>query len=586
MRLILRLVPVVLLGSLLFLYLRPSHEAVAGSGLGRLHFVDVAESAGLDVLNVSGDPRRWYIPESNGNGAAWLDFEDDGDQDLFIGNGQHLRYVDDGARLEVVRDATSRLYLNDGALHFRDASLETGAARRDWVNAVVVGDADNDGDPDVYLGCFGADVFLRKEGNRFVDATAASGLGNEQWAASAAFGDANRDGQLDLYVANYCRFDLANPPAGGKRNKVQGIEVAWGPQEENQHGYNTGAPDVFFQNDGKGGFVERTKQAGFVLEKPLCSYGCVWSDVTGDGWPDLLVANDLQPANLFVNQGEGRFRDEALERGFALDGQGKATGAMGMVVADIDNDGDFDVLRTNFDFEANSLHVNDGKGHFEDRAAAYGLAQPSLDKLGWDAAFLDADRDGDLDLLVANGHVYPQAKEIGMGAWLQPTQLFEGVPHRAYGTVWEEATARGGPGLAPLRSARGLAVGDADEDGDPDVLVIDIGERPRLLRNDSAKLGHWLGLELVGKFSNRDALGSKVEIQAGGKTWTREVRAGNGLYSSNDRRVLVGLGDASRIDSVVIHWPSGTVQTEERVPIDRYYVIPERGAPPEREGMR
>jgi len=576
MRVVLRVLPVLVLGYVLLLYTRPARNAEAAPGVGELRFVDVAQQAGLDVVNVSGDPRRWYIPGSNGNGAAWLDFDGDGDLDLFIGNGQHLRYVDDGARLEVVRDATSRLYLNEGGLRFRDASRDTGAARDDWVNGVAVGDVDDDGDPDLYLACFGADVFLRKEGNRFVESTKASGLGNELWATSAAFGDADRDGHLDLYVANYCRFDLEHPPAGGKRDVIDGVEVAWGSEEENKRGYNPGAPDLFFHNDGKGGFADWTVKAGFALEKPLCSYGCVWSDVTGDGWPDLMVANDVQPANLFVNQGEGLFRDEALARGFAYNAEGKATGAMGLVVADIDDDGDFDVLRTNFDFEANCLHVNDGKGHFEDKAAGYGLAQASLDKLGWDAAFLDADRDGDLDLMVANGHVYPQAKEVGMNAWLQPTQLFAGVPHRRYGTVWEEVTATAGSGLAPLRSARGLAVGDPDEDGDPDVLVVDMDERPRLLRNDSARLGHWIGLALVGKFSNRDALGSRVEIKAGKKTWTREVRAASGLYSSNDRRVLVGLGDAARVDSVVVRWPNGQVQVEEKVPLDRYSTIVER----------
>lgn len=576
MRVPLRALSLAALGLLFYLWLRPAPEVVGGSALGRLHFVDIAAEAGLDLVNVSGDPRRWYIPESNGNGAAWLDFEDDGDLDLFIGNGQHLRYVDDGARLEVLTDATSRLYLNDGFLHFRDASLETGAAREEWVNGVAAGDADNDGDTDLYLACFGPDAFLCKEGNRFVEATAASNLGNELWAASAAFGDANRDGHLDLYVANYCLFDLEHPPAGGKRNVIEGHEVAWGPEGENQRGYNPGAPDAYFLNDGKGAFHAWTAEAGFALEKPLCSYGCVWSDVNDDGWIDLLVANDLQPANLFVNQGEGRFVDEALERGFAFNAEGKPTSAMGLLVEDVDDDGDYDVLRTNFDLEPNCLHINDGSGHFEDKAAAHGLAEPSLDKLGWDGAFFDAEHDGDLDLLIANGHVYPQSAEIGLHAWLQPTQLYEALPHRRFGIVWKDATADTGPGLASPHSARGVAVADPDHDGDHDVLIIDLDGPPRFLRNDSPKLGHWLGLELVGKYGNRDAYGAKVAIQAGEKTWTREVRATSGLYSSRDPRVLVGLGDASRVDSVVIRWPGGNLQVEEHVPIDGYYLIRER----------
>jgi hypothetical protein len=582
----------------LLLWLRPEREAGAGAALGRLMFVDVAAEAGLDLVNVSGDPRRWYIPESNGNGAAWLDFEDDGDLDLFIGNGQRLRYVDDGARLEVVTEAASRLYLNDGFLRFDAAPPEAGATREDWINACATGDVDDDGDTDLYLGCFGPDVFLRKEGTRFLDDTAASGLGNELWAASAAFGDANRDGHLDLYVANYCLFDLENPPAGGKRKVLDGVEVAWGPEGENQLGYNPGAPDVYFQNDGKGGFRESTAAAGLALEKPLCSYGCVWSDVTDDGWPDLLVANDLAPANLFVNQGDGRFRDEALERGFAFDADGKPTSAMGLLVEDVDQDGDFDVLRTNFDMEPNCLHVNDGSGRFTDKAAAYGLAQASRDVLGWEGAFFDAENDGDLDLLVANGHVYPQAADIGMRgwlqpgaepnmdemksaeigkhAWLQPTQLFEGVPHRRYGTTWQDATSAAGPGLAGLHAARGVAAADPDDDGDLDFLIVDIDAPPRLLRNDSPKLGHWLGLELAGKHENRDAIGAKVEVKAGGKTWTREVRATGGLYSGRDARVLIGLGDVARIDSVIVRWPAGNLQVVAPVPIDGYLLVRER----------
>jgi hypothetical protein len=571
-----RVLVVAVPAAFLFFRLLGSTPAEQTEELGRFRFVDVAAEAGITVRNVSGDPRRWYIPESNGNGAAWLDYDSDGDQDLFVGNGQGLAYHDDGARLEVVREATSRLYRNEGFLRFADVSMETGTDRRDWVNAVAVGDVDSDGDPDLYLGCFGSDVLLRKEGNRYVDATKESGLANELWAAGAAFGDADRDGDLDLYVANYCRFDLAAPPAGGKRNVIDGVEIGWGPEEENKLGYNAGAPDAYFVNDGKGRFREQTAAAGFALEKARCSYACVWSDVTGDGWVDLLVANDLQPANLFVSQRDGRFRDEALARGFALNAEGKATAGMGLLVEDVDGDGDQDVLRTNFDMEANCLHVNDGKGNFQDKAGAYGLAASSMDKLGWGGAFFDADRDGDLDLVVANGHVLPQGEKIGLHGWLMPTQLFEGVPHRTYGTVWQEVTAEAGPGLAPPRSARGVAIGDPDDDGDHDVLIVDLDEPPRLLRNDGPKVGHWIGLDLRGRFSNRDAYGALVTIRAGEQRWTREVRATNGLYSSHDRRVLVGLGDATQVDGITVRWPNGELQELGRLPIDRYHVVDER----------
>src|SRR5688572_17335252 len=287
-------------------------QVAADAPTRRIELVDVAESAGLKLVQVSGDPRRWYIPESNGTGAAWLDHDGDGDLDLFIGNGQGMRYVDDGARLEIVPVATSALYRNDGGLRFTDVSAESGCARREWIQAVATGDVDNDGDPDLYLGCLEGGVLLRNDGGRYVDVTEGSGLTSELWAAGAAFGDVDGDGALDLYVANYCLFDRAAPPNGGKRNVIKGVEVGWGPEEENKQGFNPGAPDRFYLGDGKGGFREATSERGLELEKPLCSYAVVFSDVDLDGDQDILVANDMQPANLFVNDGGGHFTEEGV----------------------------------------------------------------------------------------------------------------------------------------------------------------------------------------------------------------------------------------------------------------------------------
>jgi hypothetical protein len=234
-------------------------------------FVDVAAQAGVEVVNVCGDPRRWYILESNGNGAGWLDYDGDGDMDLFVGNGLALTYVDDGRRLEVVHGASSRLYRNDGSRpggwRFTDVTDETGAARSDWISAVTVADYDNDGDSDLYLAGFGPDVLLRNDGGRFTDATAEAGLGCELWGAGAAFGDADNDGDLDLYVANYVLFDPEHPPDGGKRMVIDGVEVGIGPEAENQRGLNTGAPDVFYRNDGDGHFTDATAAAGLALPR-------------------------------------------------------------------------------------------------------------------------------------------------------------------------------------------------------------------------------------------------------------------------------------------------------------------------------
>lgn len=537
-------------------------------------FVDVAREAGIDVELRSGDPRRWYIPESNGSGAAWLDYDSDGDMDLFCGNGQSLVYEDDGARLALDVVATSRLYRNDGALKFTDVTEATGTGLEAWVNAVAAGDVDNDGDPDLYLACFGRDVFLRNDGGVFVDATADAGLGSEWWGAGAAFGDLDRDGNLDLYVANYVDFDLEAPPDGGKRNVIEGVEIGWGPVGENGRGYNVGAPDVYYRGDGTGHFVEATAQAGFALEKALCSYAVVFSDVDGDQWPDVLVSNDVEPCNLFHNRGDGTFEEQGLQRGFATGGDGHPTSAMGLALCDFDYDGDFDVLRTNFDFEANCFHVNQ-RGQFTDRARQLGLAETTLDKLGWAAGFADLDLDLDLDLVIANGHVLPQAEEIGMSGWQMSSQLFEAVTEPGEGVRYVDVTESVVGNLADLSSARGIALGDPDDDGDVDLLVTGIDEVPRLLENRSRRKGHWLAVRTIGTRSNRDGLGARVTVElVSGTRLVREVRRTEGLYSSHDPRLHFGLGNHG-VRSIEVLWPSGELQTIEAPELDRLHVITE-----------
>jgi hypothetical protein len=390
------------------------------------------------------------------------------------------------------------------------------------------------------------------------------------------FGDANRDGHLDLYVANYVLFDPEHPPLEGKRHVIDGVEIGWGPEGENDQGLNPGAPDVFYYGDGEGGFREATDEAGLALEKGLCSYAAVFSDVDGDGWPDLLVANDLQPSNLFLNDGEGGFREVGIERGFAMNGEGRPTSAMGLTVEDFDRDGDFDVFRTNFDMETNSLHVNDGRGYFTDQTARHGLGEPSLDRLGWGAAFFDADCDGDLDLMVANGHVMPQAEQIGMSGWLQRSQLFEALPGPDGALTYRDVLPDPESGLAPLRSARGLALADVDDDGDVDALIVDLDGPPRLLENRSERRGAWLAVRTVGTKSNRDGFGAHITVIADGSTWVREMRSTQGLYSSHDPRLHFGLGAARAIERVEVRWPSGRVSVVESPDLNTLITVVEQ----------
>ena len=539
-----------------------------------IRFVDRASEAGIDVELVSGDPRRWYILEGNGSGAAWLDYDSDGDPDLFVGNGCDVEYLDDGAKLELVRSASSRLYRNDGDWKFVDVTDEVGARRQDFVNGVTTGDVDNDGDPDLYLACFGNDVFLRNDGGHFVDATAQAGLGQDDWGSAAVFLDADRDGALDLFVSNYVQFDLENPPDDGKRDIYGGVEISWGPFAENPHGYNPGAANRFYLGDGQGGFQEATEAAGLALEIPLCSYAAVATDVDGDGWVDLCIANDAQPSNLFRNKGDGTFSEEGELRGFSTGGDGNPTAAMGLAVADVDRDGDMDLLKTNFDGEPNSLHINNGAGHFTDRATRAGLGEPSFARLGWGAAFFDADCDGDDDLLVANGHVMPQSGRIGMSDWEMPSQFFtcdlsEGRP------IFKDVTDGAGPGLALQTSARGLALADVDSDGDLDALITDLDRAPRLLENRARREGHWITVSLVGSTSNRDALGARVQVDAGSLSVVREMRTTDGLYSSHDPRLHFGLGAARSIDRITVSWPSGRETVHEGLDLDSFVTLRE-----------
>jgi hypothetical protein len=536
-------------------------------------FVDVAAEAGIDVVNVCGDPRRWYIPESNGCGAAWLDYDGDGDMDLFVGNGSGMAYHEDGRRLEVLATGSSRLYRNDGEMRFTDVTADTGTGRSEWINAVTVADVEGDGDPDIYLACFGPDVFLLNEGGTYREATLSAGLGNEAWAAGACFGDVNRDGNLDLFVSNYVEFDPQHPPADGKRVEIEGIEVSWGPEGENGQGINPGAANLFYLGDGKGGFREATAAAGLRLPKALCSYSVVFSDVDLDGWPDILVANDMQPASLFMNLGDGTFLESGVERGFAFNGDGAPTSAMGLCMADVDGDGDFDCLRTNFDFEPNSLHLNNGSGQFREVGAALGLAADTMDRLAWGGGFFDADLDGDLDLFVANGHVFPQAEEVGMHPFAQRSQLFEGTIAADGSPRWTDVSAEAGPGLAVARSARGVAFADPDNDGDLDVFIVDLDEAPRLLENRTPHRGSWIGISLVAKGRNRDGLGARVTVEAGGRTFVKEARRTQGLYSSHDPRLHFGLGDVKAVRRVRVLWPDGARQTVEAPQLNTYIEI-------------
>ena len=540
--------------------------AVAVGALGAapppapVRFVDVAREAGLTFVHVAGTPEKRHIVESTGGGACFLDYDLDGDLDLYLVNGATLgtRGADNPAR-----DA---LYENLGGGRFRDVTAEAGVGDPGWGGACAVADYDDDGDPDLYVTNWGPNVLYRNQGDgTFRDVTAAAGVGDPRWSLGAAFFDADRDGDLDLYVANYLAFDAADPEVLARRCNWKGGEVMCGPR-----GF-AGQPDALYLNRGDGTFEPAPPAAG-VGADALYGMGVVAGDLDGDGDPDLFVANDSQENLLLINDGAGRFADGALAAGVSLSGDGRQQAGMGADLGDVDGDGDQDLFVTNFSDDYHTLYRNEGDLFFTDISAAAGLDPATRASLGWGGGFLDYDNDGDLDLFVAGGHVYPGVEEFDPATgYRQRNLLFENDGRGRF----TEVTARAGSGFAVARNGRGAAFGDYDDDGDLDVVVVNDGEPPSLLRNDGGNGGHWLKLRLVGRRSNRDGVGAWIRVHARGRVQAREARTSAGYCSAHDPRLHFGLGAATIVERVEIRWPSGVEQTLDALPADHLVTVDE-----------
>ncbi len=475
-----------------------------------VRLVDVADEAGVGLVNVAGERVKDYIVEVNGNGAAFFDYDGDGHLDILIVNGSTLqRYRTEGG------DPMLALYRNDGRGRFADVTGDSGLDARGWGMGACVADIDNDGDEDVYVTAFGANVMYRNENDgTFANITAETGLGDSRWGTNCAFGDYDRDGDVDLYVANFLTFDENVIPRRGvaENCRYMGVDVICGPRGL------PGEADALYRNDGDGTFTDVTEQAG-IDDPGYYGFGALFSDLDMDGWPDIFVANDSTPNLLFHNQGDGFFSDATFRAG---------------------------------------------------------LGESSLPYLGWGTGFVDIDNNGLLDLFIANGHVYPGAEELGRGSkFRQRKQLYRNLGDGTF----REITGETGGGLLIEKSSRGSAIGDYDNDGDLDVLVINLDERPTLLRNDTRNDNHWVSLRLVGTDSNRSAIGASVKIVAGGRQQLAEVRSGGSYLSHNDMRLHFGLGEADEIDILEIRWPSGLEQRFEGVAADRFLVIMEGGQP-------
>ncbi len=526
-------------------------------------FVDVTQAAGIDFHLTCGGAQKLYIMESMCGGVAVIDYDNDGWPDIFLVNGSTLEDLKTG------KSPASKLYHNNHDGTFTDVTEKAGLAHRGWCFGAAVGDYDNDGWDDLYITCLTGSFLYKNNGDgTFKDVTAQAGVGNPgRWGTSAAFGDYDRDGHLDLYVTNYVDLDLNNLPEFGSTPfcKYRGIAVSCGPRGL------TGSRDRLYHNNGDGTFTDVTEKMN-IDAGSYYGLGVIWADYDGDGWPDIYVANDSSPSLLYHNNQGKSFTEVAITAGVAYSSDGREQAGMGVDFGDYDNDGWPDLVKTNFSDDANNLYHNNGDGTFDDHAGVAGFGAVSVPFLGFGVRFLDYDNDGWKDIFVANGHVNPQVDEHAFGVtYAQRALLF----HNLRNGRFEEVGLRAGPAVRQRRVSRGLAVADFNNDGALGVLISNLDGSPTLLRNVWKPRGHWLRLKLVGTRSNRDAYGARVEIVARGSKQVDEVRANSSFLSASDSRLHFGLGAATRVDQVVIRWPSGLVEKLGQLPVDGELVIRE-----------
>jgi enediyne biosynthesis protein E4 len=527
-----------------------------------IRLVDVTQASGLGAHVTTGTPIKDYIVDTNGNGAAWFDYDNDSDLDALIVQPSTLERLADGG------DPMVALYRNDGDGMFADVTAGSRLTRRGWGTGVCVADYNNDGFEDVYITAFGPNVLWRNRGDGTFSATTQAA--DRRWSTGCAFGDYDRDGFVDLYVANYLRFDRKTVPArGAPQCRFMDIDAVCGPRPL------PGEPDALYRNVGNGTFADVTKAAG-ATEPGHYGFGVLFSDLDDDGWPDIYVANDSTPNLFFRNRGDGTFADEALQAGVAVSADGREQAGMGVDAGDYDGDGRLDLVKTNFAQDYTSLYRNEGEGLFVDDSHRSGLAATIGTSLGWGVGFVDVDNDGLLDLFIANGHVFPDVARTGTSTYRQKNQLFRNAGRGRFRHVTAEVN---GGGLSVEQSSRGAAFGDYDNDGDIDILVVNIDEGPTLLRNDTIEDAHWITLHLEGTTSNRDAIGARVTVEADGRQQVAEVRSGGSYLSHNDMRLHFGLGEASVVDRLTIRWSSGLVETSTGLATRRFYKVRE-GTPP------
>ena len=526
----------------------------------RVQFVDVAEEVGVVAQNVSGDSEQTYLVDSMMGGSAFFDYDQDGDLDLYILNGSKVVGFPDQEH------PRNTFYRNEHG-KFVDATDEANLSDTGWGMGCAVGDYDNDGDLDIYITNYGRNALYANQGNgTFVDVTEYAQVGDERFGTGCAFLDYDGDGYLDLYVANYVDFKHFLQTTPNKSYMWKGLRVHFGPRGMK------GSGDILYRNQGDGTFADVTVEARVVDQDKLYGMGVVGGDYDRDGDMDIYVANDTGPNFLYQNQGDGTFADIGWMIGAAYDESGEAQGCMGIAYGDYDNDLYQDILVTNFWEQTNTLYHNDRGTFFSDLSFDAGVGKESFQFLAWGTEFFDYDNDGDKDLFVANGHLFPQLDRANLGtSYAQTNQLFENLGDGTFAEVSQAS----GEGLKIKKVSRGASFGDYDDDGDLDIFVLNLNDRPTLLRNDGGNENNWLMVKTIGTESNRDGIGARIEVHSGELTQSAEIRSGASYLSHNDLRAHFGLGQREAIDLLVVRWPSGLQERFENLSANRLVVLQE-----------
>ncbi len=550
---------------LLFAFVYPIFSQTSAEIPFPVSLTNISKQAGINFSTVYGDEKKnRYLLETTGTGVAFIDYDNDGWEDLFFVNGTRLDTLPKG-----VEPPSNRLYRNKGNGTFEDVTAKSGLMRTNWGQAVTVGDYDNNGFDDLFISCFGKNALYKNNGNgTFTEVAEKAGVANNQskWGSGSVFLDFDKDGDLDLFVSSYIDLDLKTAPLPETGPCLyKGLTVACGPPGLQ------GGVNMLFQNNGNETFTDISVKAGMRKTDGTYGLGAIVADFDNDFYPDIYVANDSAPATLYRNNKNSTFTDIALEAGCAYSIDGKPQAGMGVSSGDYDRDGWFDIVKTNFAGDTTTVYRNIGKATFDDVSFSVGLGL-NTKWLGWGVGFVDLDNDGWLDIFQVNGHVYPEVEKLTTEAgYSQRKVLYRNLKNGKFGDV----SVQVGGAVMENTAGRGAAFGDFDNDGDTDIVINPVNAVPELIRNDAKSNNNWLKIKLIGVKSNRSGIGARIKITTESGTQTDEAKSSNSYYSHNDSRLNFGLGTEKQVKKIEIIWSSGQVDTLNNVESNKFITVKE-----------